>query len=129
PLRLDGEETVTRKERRPDLDPASVREPMLAQPRMNTSRSPPGRDNGARAARTAAPGVRPPSTTFGDPPRTNCAISGAAAKLRRFGSGLGFVGSPVGHTTGDFLLALGLCCARRLERRFKLQPQRHRLDG
>jgi len=24
PLRLDGEETITRKERRPDLDPASV---------------------------------------------------------------------------------------------------------
>jgi hypothetical protein len=24
PLRLDGEETVTRKERRPDIDPASV---------------------------------------------------------------------------------------------------------
>src|SRR5262249_41725519 len=33
PLRLDREETVTRKERRPALDPASVREPMLAQPR------------------------------------------------------------------------------------------------
>src|SRR5262249_29894664 len=39
------------------------------------------------------------------------------------GFGLGFVGSPVSHTTGDFVLALGLRCARRLERRFKLQPQ------
>ena len=57
------------------------------------------------------------------PTRTNCAIGGAAAKLRRFGSGLGFVGSPVDHTTGDFLLALGLRCPCRLERRFKLQPQ------
>src|SRR5262249_17094603 len=34
----------------------------------NTSHCPPGRDNGARAARAAAPGVRPPSTTLGNPP-------------------------------------------------------------
>ena len=39
------------------------------------------------------------------------------------GSGLGFVGSPVGNNTGDFILALALGCARRLARRFKLQPQ------
>ena len=39
------------------------------------------------------------------------------------GSGLGFVGSPVGNNTGDFVLALGLSRPPRLERRFKLQPQ------
>ena len=37
--------------------------------------------------------------------------------------GLGSVGSPVGNTTGDFILALGLSSPPRLERRFKLQPQ------
>jgi len=67
--------------------------------------------------------VRPPNTALRKPTRTNCAIDRAAAKLRRFGSGLGFVGSPVGHTTGDFLLALGLVARAALERRFKLQPQ------
>ena len=67
--------------------------------------------------------MRPPNTALRKPTRTNCAIDRAAAKLRRFGSGLGFVGSPVGHTTGDFLLALGLVARAALERRFKLQPQ------
>ena len=64
-----------------------------------------------------------PSTTLGKPTRTGCAIGGAAAKLRRFGSGLGFVGSPVGNNTGDFILGPVLGRPRRLERRFKLQPQ------
>ena len=64
----------------------------------NTSDIPPGRGNGARAARGAAPGVQPPNTTLGKPTRTNCAIGGAAAKLRRlvwFG-----IRGPLGHTTG-----------------------------
>jgi len=39
------------------------------------------------------------------------------------GSGLGFVGSPVGNNTGDFILGPVLGRPRRLERRFKLQPQ------
>src|SRR6516225_5629051 len=36
--------------------------------------------------------------------------------------GLGFA-APVGHTTGDFVLALGLSRPPRLERPYKLQPQ------
>src|SRR5262249_36499951 len=75
--------------------------------------SPPGRGSGARAARAAAPGVQPPSTTFGNPPEP---VARSAEPRLSCGAwfGLGFVGSPVGNTTGDFVLALGLVA------RFKL---------
>jgi len=95
---------------------------VLAQAREIPSHSPPGRDNGARAARDAAPGVRPPSTTLGNPPRTSCAME-PRLSCGALGSGLGFVGSPVGNNTGDFILGPVLGRPRRLERRFKLQPQ------
>ena len=55
----------------------------------------------------SAPGVRPPSTTLGNPPEP---IARSAEPRLSCGAwfGLGFVGSPVGNTTGDFLLALDL---------------------
>jgi hypothetical protein len=92
------------KERRPDLDLASMGNAPLTQPREVRLV--------ARQAEEAerellAVWLQACDWTLGKPTRTSCAISGAAAKLRRFGSGLGFVGCPVGNNTGDFLLALG----------------------
>src|SRR5262245_12025216 len=107
PLRLDGKETITRKERAAGFRSCvRVRSDARAATE-NRSRTPLGRDSGARAARAAAPGLRPPSTTLGNPPKP---IARSAEPRLSCGAwfGLGFVGFPVGNTTGDFLLALGL---------------------